>query len=108
MGAKYRTAIGGVLIDVEFNDCLALRILGTSCRKEEECTRPNMKPGDVYDFIKDGWRIFLQERNIPLVITEGNEKLSKPIAEITIMRATHYIDRGETRTTGAYMVRRVL
>ncbi len=108
MGLRYRTAIGKTIVDVEFNDCLALRASNTSNKREEECIHEKMKQGDIYDFTKHGWRVFPQEHEIHLVITNGNETLSAPIAHVTIMRATHYLEKSEMRTTGAHKVEKIL
>jgi hypothetical protein len=92
-------------IKVEFNPDLALRIISEfkiGRRKIEECIPENLKAGEVYDFLKRAQRNYWLHGEIPLRITSGNEKLSRPIASIIILEATHFIDAGEVWTRGKY------
>ena len=77
-------------IIVEFNPNLALREHGTSGRLEEECVPKNLERGGRYRFLKEGQRNYWLEGEIPLRITEGNQKLSRPIASVVILEATHF------------------
>lgn len=47
---------------------------------------------------------FWGKGQIPLMLTSGNEKLSRPIASIKIMEATHFLNKGEIWTKGKYKV----
>lgn len=101
-------------IKVEFNPDLALRNFSEyefGKRKIEECVPKDFKEGKIYDFLKRGQRNywlsddeFWGKGQIPLMITSGNEKLSRPIASIKIMEATHFLDKGEVWTRGKYKV----
>mgnify|MGYP001580352834 FL=1 len=44
---------------------------------------------------------------LPLLETKGNEVLSRPLASITIIEATHFIQDGKTFTRGKYLVKDV-
>lgn len=94
-------------IKVEFNPDLALRKYGTSNRKPEECLPEKLIKGLTYNFLKQGQRNYWLEGEIPLVITKGNEKLSRPIASIQILEATHFRINKEIWTRGIYIVRDV-
>lgn len=101
-------------IKIEFNPDLALRDIleyKNGKRKIEECVPEKMEAGKVYDFLKSGQRLyylsdseFWGNGQIPLMKTSGNEKLSRPIASIKILEATHFLDGGECYTKGKYKV----
>ncbi|MDO8511192.1 MAG: hypothetical protein Q7S55_03435 [Nanoarchaeota archaeon] len=97
-------------IQVEFNPDLALRNI--SCYKEgnrslEECIPENLEVGKRYDFLKEGQRNYFFLDQIPLVETQGGGKLSRPLASIVIVEATHFLKEGMVCTKGAYEVREV-
>jgi hypothetical protein len=91
-------------IQVEFNPDLALRKFGTQNRKTEECIPEKLEKEKTYKFLKEGQRNYWLFGQIPLLITEGNQKLSRPIAAITILEATHFIQDGKIFTRGNYKV----
>lgn len=94
-------------IQVEFNLNLALRDYSEfekGNRKLEECIPQDLEAGKVYDFLKSGQRNYWLEGEIPLVKTEGNQQLSRPLASIVIEEATHFIKEDEIYTRGKYRV----
>ena len=101
-------------IQVEFNPDLALRDISeykSGKRKEAECIPENLKAGEVFEFLKSGQRLFwLSESEfwgggqIPLCKTNGKEELSRPLASIKILEATHFLENGEVWTKGKYKV----
>jgi hypothetical protein len=94
-------------IQVEFNPDLALRHISEfrdGKRKREECIPENIQAGQVYDFLKKGQRNYWLEGEIPLVETEGNQHLSKPIASIVILETTHTLVDRTLWTKGRYKV----
>lgn len=97
-------------IQVEFNPDLALRSHKSYLsgeRKREECIPEDLEVGKVYEFLKSGQRNYWLEGELPLLITEGNAKLSRPIASIVIIETTHFIDDGKLYTRGKYLVKEV-
>lgn len=101
-------------INVEFNPDLALRDYSEfeeGNRKEEECIPKDLEPGKEYPFLKKGQRLywfsddeFWSKGEMPLFKTQGNQKLSRPIASIKMIEATHFIESGEVYTKGKYRV----
>jgi hypothetical protein len=101
-------------IQVEFNPDLALRDISEfekGNRKEEECVPVQLKAGSVHEFLKSGQRLFWLSDSefwgkgqIPLCKTSGNEELSRPLASIKILEATHFLENGEVWTRGKYEV----
>ncbi len=91
-------------IQIEFNLDLALRIFETKGRLKEECLSKRLVKGKVYDFLKKGQRNYWIHGEVPLRITKGNENLSRPIASIVILEATHFIKDKEVWTRGKYKV----
>ncbi|MBT4135514.1 hypothetical protein HOD75_03470 [archaeon] len=98
-------------IQIEFNPDLALREYGTPDREESECLPKTLIKGETYNFLKKGQRIFWLTDNeywnkgeMPLVITKGNQILSKPIASIKIIEVTHFLFEREPYTKGKYKV----
>lgn len=96
-------------IEVEFNPDLALRKFGTKDRLEEECLPKKLKVKKVYPFLKKGQRNYWLKGEIPLLETLGNQKLSRPLASITILEATRFFnnDANEIYTKGYYQVNEV-
>lgn len=94
-------------IQVEFNPNLALREHGTQGRLEEECLPKNLGAGKSYPFLKSGQRNYWLEGEIPLLITQGNQELSRPIASIIILEATHFIKDDRIYTRGFYLVKEI-
>ena len=98
-------------IQVEFNPDLALRKFGTEGREKDECIPEELEKGTIYSFLKKGQRNYYISDNpvwdfgeIPLMITEGGEKLSRPIASIKIIEITHFLKNGEVWTKGKFKV----
>lgn len=101
-------------IAVEFNPDLALRKFATSDRKIEECLSEVLTKGAVCDFLKKGQRLYWLSDDvnwsggeIPLFETEGGGRLSRPLASVKILEATHFLKNGEVWTRGRYEVRDV-
>lgn len=101
-------------IKVEFNPDLALRNISeykNGKRKIEECIPEKMEAGNVFEFLKSGQRLYWLDDSefwghgqIPLCETGGDEKLSRPVASIKILEATHFLEDGEVFTRGKYQV----
>lgn len=91
-------------IQVEFNPDLALRAFGTLGREEEECLPEELKSGGVHAFLKKGQRNYWLEGEIPLLETKGNQELSRPLASIVILEATHVLKNNDVWTKGYYEV----
>ncbi|MFH1972703.1 MAG: hypothetical protein ABIJ18_04460 [archaeon] len=98
-------------IQVEFNPDLALRNIrefNEGRRGLEECIPKDLRPARVYKFLKQGQRNYWLEGVIPLLETKGNGNLSRPLAAIIILEATHYVGpSGTIWTKGLYEVQRV-
>ena len=94
-------------IQVEFNPDLCLRDIGEfkeGRRKEEECIPENLESGKIYNFLKKDQRNYWLLGELPLLKTDGNQNLSRPIASIKILEATHFLENGEMFTKGKYKV----
>lgn len=94
-------------IAVEFNPDLALRDRShykSGKRKKEECLPAKLEKGKVYDFLKSGQRNYWLEGELPLLKTEGNAKLSRPLASIKIMEAIHFLYHDQPYTKGRYKI----
>ena len=94
-------------IQTEFNPDLALRKAGTEGRRRGECIPANLREREVYSFLKKGQRNYWLESEIPLRTTEGNQRLSRPIAAITILYVTHHLIKGEVYSEGKYRVEEI-
>lgn len=94
-------------IQVEFNPDLALRNISehkAGRRKLEECVPKPLKEGKIYEFLKRGQRCYWFDGEFPLVETIGNQKLSRPLASVEILEATHCKINGEVYTKGKYRI----
>ena len=94
-------------IITEYNPDLALRNISEfkeGRRKEEECIPENLKAGEIHSFLKKGQRNYWLEGEVPLLETKGDQKLSRPMASIIILEATHFLEKGEVYTKGKYKV----
>ncbi|MFA5259296.1 MAG: hypothetical protein WC402_04450 [Candidatus Pacearchaeota archaeon] len=91
-------------IQVEFNPDLALRKFKTIKRLEAECLPESLEKDGIYPFLKKGQRNYWLHGEIPLKETKGNQELSRPIASIRILEATHFLIKGELYTKGEYQV----
>ena len=94
-------------IPIEFNPSLALRKYKTTDRHKEECIPEDLEAGKDYSFLKEGQRFFWLKGEIPLLETKGNQQVSRPLASIRILEATHFILNGEVYTAGKYLVNEV-
>ena len=77
-------------------------------RKIEECIPEPLEQGEIYNFLKKDQRNYYLAGEIPLLETEGNSILLKPIASIIILEATHFIDGGGIFTKGKYKVVKII
>jgi len=94
-------------IQVEFNPDLALRDYSEfekGNRKQEECIPKGLEAGKIYNFLKKGLRNYWLMGELPLVKTTGNQNLSRPVASIVILEATHTLIDKEPYTKGKYKV----
>jgi hypothetical protein len=97
-------------IKVEFNPDLALRNIfeyKSGNRKKEECLPEDMQAGKNYNFLKREQRNYWLYGEIPLRETKGNQNLSRPIASIIILEATHFLENSEVWTRGKYKITEV-
>lgn len=94
-------------IQVEFNPSLALREDGTEGRLEAERIPKKLEVGKIYPLRKEGQRNYWLEDEIPLVITRGNQQLSRPIASVIVLEETHFFRDGRVYTEGRYIVKEV-
>ena len=97
-------------IQVEFNPDLALRNIREykeGRRKQEECIPEKLEQNKSYDFLKEGQRNYWLLGELPLVETEGNQKLSRPIASIIITEVTHFVKDNKVYTKGKYKVKEI-
>lgn len=94
-------------IKVEFNPDLALRNISeykNGRRKREECLPEDLVIGNIYQFLKNGQRCYWLEGEVALRETKGNQNLSRPLASIKILEATHFLENGENWTRGEYQM----
>jgi hypothetical protein len=94
-------------ITTEYNPDLALRSIEEfrkGKRTEEECLPEHLIEGKTYEFLKKGQRNYWLEGELPLLETKGNQQLSKPLASIIILEATHFLLNGEPWTKGKYKI----
>lgn len=94
-------------IEVEFHLELALASIKRYRSKKanlEECVPDNLKPGEVYNFLRRGQGIYWMEDEIPLVEISHNGELSKPLASITILEETHFRKNNQIYIRGKYKI----
>lgn len=94
-------------IKVEFNPDLSLRNISefkNGSRQLEECIPENLEAGKIYDFFKKDLRNYWLDGEIPLVETQGDQKLSRPLASVIILEATHFKKGDSLYTKGKYKV----
>ena len=95
-------------IAVEFTPDLALRNIKEfkeGRRKQEECIPENLEKNKVYNFLKQDQRHYCMVAESPLVETKGQGKLSRPLASVRIMEATHFFDEtNKVWTKGKYKI----
>jgi len=98
-------------IQVEFNPDLALRNRShflSGKRSLEECLPEMLREGEVHSFLKEGQRCYYLLEPIPLLETQGNQQLSRPLAAVTILEAIHFLKEGRVYTRGTYRIDKVL
>jgi len=94
-------------IEIEFNPDLALRSFQQfkeGQRKQEECLPDKLVAGTIYEFLKKGQRNYWYHGEVALLETKGNQQLSRPLASIKILEATHFLKSGNVWTKGKYQV----
>ncbi|QQG39857.1 MAG: hypothetical protein HYS81_00395 [Candidatus Aenigmatarchaeota archaeon] len=94
-------------VQVEFNTALGLRNISEfkiSRRVLEECIPERLGAGETYAFLKKGQRNYAIGDEIPLVETEGDNKISRPLASVVIEEAAHFLIDGSVHTKGTYRV----
>ena len=94
-------------IQIEFNPDIALRNISefkNGNRKIEECVPENLEAGKIYPFLKKDQRNYWFDGEVPLMETKGSAQLSKPLASIRILEATHFLENEEVYTKGKYKV----
>jgi len=97
-------------IKVEFNPDLALRHISefrAGRRAIEECIPDQLEIGKTYPFLKADQRLYWLEGELPLVETKGNQELSRPLASVVILEATHFVNQGRVCTKGFYRVEQI-
>lgn len=98
-------------IQVEFNPDLALRNISefkNQKRKLEECIPDNLEEGKIYNFRKEGQRLYWLDGELPLLETRGMGDLSKPKASIVILETIHRKENNSIYTNGKYKVIKIL
>ena len=96
---------------MEFNPDLALRNISefkSGNRKIEECIAEPLEEGVVYKFLKEGQRCYWFFGEVPLIETKGNQNLSRPLAAVTILSATHFLENNKVYTKGEYKVVKII
>jgi len=94
-------------IQVEFNPDLSLRNFSEykkGNRLKEECIPEKLKAGQEYEFLKNGQRNYWLLGKLPLLETKGNGVLSKPVANIIITEAVHFLRGEQVWTKGIYKI----
>ncbi len=101
-------------IIAEFNPDLALREFSEfekGNHEKEECIPKKLIIGETFEFLKKGQRFYYISDDpiwdfgeIPLFITKGGGNLSRPVASIKILQATHFLKNHEVWTKGKYKV----
>jgi len=97
-------------ITTEYNPDLALRTIEefkNGKRRKEECLPERLELMATYEFLKKGQRNYWLEGELPLLETKGNQQLSRPLASIVILEATHFLLDNEPWTKGKYQIREI-
>ena len=95
-------------IQIEFNPDLALRKFGAEGKTSLECLPEILEEGKTYEFLKKGQRNYWLNGEVPLLETEGNQQLSRPLASIQILEATHFFDGEMVWTKGKYHLIKII
>ena len=77
-------------------------------KKKEECIPKNLEENKTYTFLKNGQRAYWLEGEQPLLEKSETGKVSKPIASVIILEATHFMENAKIYTKGKYKVVKVL
>ena len=94
-------------IKIEFNPELCLRNISEFKQGKkviEECIPENLEADKVYDFLKNEQRNFWLLGEIPLTETKGNGVISRPLASVIILEATHFMKDDDIWTRGKYKI----
>ncbi|MDO8425636.1 MAG: hypothetical protein Q7T01_03950 [bacterium] len=94
-------------IVVEYNPDLALRTMEehrAGRRAAEECMPDPLVAGSEHVFLKRGQRCYWMHGEVPLVLTEGAQRISRPCASVIILEAAHVVRDGEVWTRGRYRI----
>lgn len=94
-------------IQVEFNPDLALRNIAefkNGRRQAAECIPEQLVVGQIYPFLKRDQRNYWLLDKISLLETQGSAVLSRPLASIIILEATHFLENSAVYTKGRYQV----
>ena len=97
-------------VPVEFNSVLALRNHSAASGDERSAMEripASLVAGSVHEFLKSGQRIYRLDVEIPLVETRGGHDISRPLASIMIIEATHVLRDGAYWTKGTYRIAEV-
>jgi hypothetical protein len=92
---------------IEFNPILALRNYDehqTGHKRMEECIPEVLEVGKIYPFLKKDQRSYWLQGEVPLQETTGNGGLTRPMASVLILEATHFMDNNQVYTRGLYKV----
>ena len=63
-----------------------------------------VEEGETYNFLKEGQRVYWLDGELALLETEGKQQLSRPIASIRILEATHFLKNNKPYTSGKYKI----
>jgi len=94
-------------IQIEFNPDLALRDYSEfekGNKKEEECIPKDLEKDKTYNFLKKDHRSYWLMGELALLETKGEGNLSRPIASIKILEATHFLIEDTPYTKGLYKI----
>lgn len=75
---------------------------------EEARIPQSLEIGETYNFLKSGQRAYWLEGEQALVEKLEDGSLSKPIASIMILSATHFMQDKKVYTKGTYKVLRII
>lgn len=98
---KFQTEI------VEFQTVLALRFPARDEEREvSELIPPDPHEGEVYEFSKSGYRLYLLEP-LPLVATEGNQLFSAVIGMVEPLKISFHTVGDSVETRGIYVINKL-
>lgn len=92
---------------VEFQTVLALRLpIYGEGKEASELVPPDPHEGEVYEFSKSGYRLYLLEP-LPLVATEGNQLFSVVIGMVEPLKVSFHALGDHVETRGLYEVKKL-